>query len=348
MSTTHEIEPGRPLDLSREVVGFDRSDRRARLVEQRSGRPPQRIDGFTVGAPMLTEDAPHAGEVHPTVTNCCTWSRGITVRLELPEGDRSVVAAGEALVVPKGTGISSPCENPEDSSTSRPGRTAITGRSADRRAPLRAAREHWVVRGYGPNVTIERAEAHLRTYLGTAPGVGKTYAMLNEGRRAAGEGRDVVAGWLERHGRTETRASGRPRDHPAANGRSSGPFLRGARRRCRHRQRTRRRPRRRARAHERRRDPTPLGGCRRAAAGRARRHDDAERRQPALRSRLRRTHHRRGTVEYVPDEFVRSGEVVLIDLPPECCDAGSRGLVYSADVLHGAPPTTSAHRISPG
>ena len=63
-----------------------------------------------------------------------------------------------------------------------------------------------MVRGYGPNVTIERVEAHLRTYLGIAPGVGKTYAMLNEGRQAAREGRDVVAGWLERHGRTETRA----------------------------------------------------------------------------------------------------------------------------------------------
>ena len=54
-----------------------------------------------------------------------------------------------------------------------------------------------MVRGYGPNLTIERVEAHLRTYLGIAPGVGKTYAMLNEGRQAAREGRDVVAGWLE-------------------------------------------------------------------------------------------------------------------------------------------------------
>ena len=105
MSTTHEIEPGRPLDLSREVVGFDRSDQRARLVEQQSGRPPQRIDGFTVGAPMLTEDAPHAGEVHPDGDELLYMVSGrITVRLELPEGDRSVdVAEGEALVVPKGT-----------------------------------------------------------------------------------------------------------------------------------------------------------------------------------------------------------------------------------------------------
>jgi two-component system, OmpR family, sensor histidine kinase KdpD len=45
----------------------------------------------------------------------------------------------------------------------------------------------------------------LRTYLGTAPGVGKTYAMLVEGRRRARAGRHVVVGWIERHGRQETR-----------------------------------------------------------------------------------------------------------------------------------------------
>ena len=34
----------------------------------------------------------------------------------------------------------------------------------------------------------------LRTYLGTAPGVGKTFAMLAERRRRAGRGERVVAG----------------------------------------------------------------------------------------------------------------------------------------------------------
>ncbi|HLM65578.1 MAG TPA: cupin domain-containing protein [Acidimicrobiales bacterium] len=105
MSTTHEIEPGQRIDLSCNVVGLDRSDRRARLVEQHNGRPPQRIDGFTVGAPMLTGDAPHGGEVHPDGDELLYLVSGaITVRLELPGGDRTVdVAAGEALVVPKGT-----------------------------------------------------------------------------------------------------------------------------------------------------------------------------------------------------------------------------------------------------
>ena len=41
-------------------------------------------------------------------------------------------------------------------------------------------------------------------YLGMAPGVGKTYAMLLEARRLAAEGRDVVVGFVETHGRRGT------------------------------------------------------------------------------------------------------------------------------------------------
>ncbi|GAA1306939.1 sensor histidine kinase [Planotetraspora silvatica] len=46
----------------------------------------------------------------------------------------------------------------------------------------------------------------LRVYLGAAPGVGKTYAMLCEGRRARERGRDVVVGFVETHGRARTAA----------------------------------------------------------------------------------------------------------------------------------------------
>ncbi len=42
----------------------------------------------------------------------------------------------------------------------------------------------------------------LRTYLGTAPGVGQTFAMLAEGRRRAQAGETVVVGWLEPDSRT--------------------------------------------------------------------------------------------------------------------------------------------------
>ena len=44
----------------------------------------------------------------------------------------------------------------------------------------------------------------LRVYLGAAPGVGKTYAMLDEGARRAARGTDVVVGIVETHGRPST------------------------------------------------------------------------------------------------------------------------------------------------
>jgi two-component system sensor histidine kinase KdpD len=44
----------------------------------------------------------------------------------------------------------------------------------------------------------------LRIYLGAAPGVGKTFAMLNEGRRRRDRGTDVVVGFVETHGRART------------------------------------------------------------------------------------------------------------------------------------------------
>ncbi|WP_078315095.1 sensor histidine kinase KdpD [Mycobacterium sp. D16Q16] len=44
----------------------------------------------------------------------------------------------------------------------------------------------------------------LRIYLGAAPGVGKTYAMLNEAHRRASRGTDVVAAVVETHGRSKT------------------------------------------------------------------------------------------------------------------------------------------------
>ena len=46
----------------------------------------------------------------------------------------------------------------------------------------------------------------LKIHLGAAPGVGKTYAMLSNARRLAGEGIDVVVGLVETHGRAETAA----------------------------------------------------------------------------------------------------------------------------------------------
>ncbi|GAB6936966.1 ATP-binding protein [Isoptericola variabilis] len=44
----------------------------------------------------------------------------------------------------------------------------------------------------------------LRVLLGAAPGVGKTYAMLEEGKRLRDDGRDVVVALVETHGRAAT------------------------------------------------------------------------------------------------------------------------------------------------
>lgn len=44
----------------------------------------------------------------------------------------------------------------------------------------------------------------LRIYLGAAPGVGTTYAMLGEAHRRLGRGTDVVVGLVETHGRAKT------------------------------------------------------------------------------------------------------------------------------------------------
>jgi two-component system sensor histidine kinase KdpD len=50
------------------------------------------------------------------------------------------------------------------------------------------------------------ARGKLTVFLGAAPGVGKTYAMLNRARRLHTTGIDIVVGLAETHGRSETAA----------------------------------------------------------------------------------------------------------------------------------------------
>lgn len=57
-----------------------------------------------------------------------------------------------------------------------------------------------------PANRASRPIGELRVFLGAAPGVGKTYAMLREGHRLRHEGHDVVIGFVEAHGRGETEA----------------------------------------------------------------------------------------------------------------------------------------------
>src|SRR5215510_1841527 len=48
--------------------------------------------------------------------------------------------------------------------------------------------------------------ARLRIYIGAAPGVGKTYSMVEDAHALRRDGVDVVVGFVETHGRSETEA----------------------------------------------------------------------------------------------------------------------------------------------
>ena len=50
----------------------------------------------------------------------------------------------------------------------------------------------------------KEGRGHLKIFLGAAPGVGKTFAMLTSTQAEKSGGRDVVAGLIETHGRRET------------------------------------------------------------------------------------------------------------------------------------------------
>ncbi len=68
-----------------------------------------------------------------------------------------------------------------------------------------------------PDAMLERArseeaarkQGRLKVFIGFAPGVGKTFAMLEAARAQVADGRDVVIGWIETHGRPETEAMAR-------------------------------------------------------------------------------------------------------------------------------------------
>ncbi len=61
-----------------------------------------------------------------------------------------------------------------------------------------------------PDALLEEAgrdgRGKLKIFLGAAPGVGKTFEMLTQGRRRRLEGLDVVVAVVETHGRVETDA----------------------------------------------------------------------------------------------------------------------------------------------
>jgi len=52
----------------------------------------------------------------------------------------------------------------------------------------------------------QEQRARLRIYIGAAPGVGKTYSMIEDAQAFKRDGVDVVIGFVETHGRAETQA----------------------------------------------------------------------------------------------------------------------------------------------
>src|SRR3954463_7205167 len=52
----------------------------------------------------------------------------------------------------------------------------------------------------------ERRSGRLKIFVGAAPGVGKTYEMLQQARARKQDGYDIVVGVVETHGRRETQA----------------------------------------------------------------------------------------------------------------------------------------------
>src|SRR5438093_9338423 len=59
----------------------------------------------------------------------------------------------------------------------------------------------------------EGSRGRLKVFFGASPGVGKTYAMLEAARARRAEGKDVVIGWIETHGRAETAALAEGLEH---------------------------------------------------------------------------------------------------------------------------------------
>lgn len=94
--------PDGPIDLANAIIGLYRSGE-AREIEGRPG-PPPRIAGLTIGAPRMTREPPHGGEMHPDGDELLFLISGrLTVVLEDREPPRRVtLEPGQALVVPRG------------------------------------------------------------------------------------------------------------------------------------------------------------------------------------------------------------------------------------------------------
>jgi mannose-6-phosphate isomerase-like protein (cupin superfamily) len=90
-----------PFDLSEMTVWLDRAGA-ASVVRQT--RPPQRLDGLTIGVAVMARPAPHAGERHPDGDELLYVVAGrANVLLECADGVQQIeLGVGAACVVPRG------------------------------------------------------------------------------------------------------------------------------------------------------------------------------------------------------------------------------------------------------
>ena len=195
----------------------------------------------------------------------------------------------------------------------------------------------------------------LRIYLGAAPGVGKTFAMLNEGWRGRDRGTDVVVGYVETHGRPSTAEQiGELEVVPRRKHRRTAASTfeemdvdailarqpeRGAGRR--------------ARAHERARVAQREAVAGRRGAARRRHRRDLHRQHPAPRvgERRRRADHRASSsARRCPTRScARADQIELVDMTPEALRRRmAHGNIYTArEGRRRARPTTSGSATSP-
>lgn len=89
------------FDLTSLTVALDR-DGTATPLGNRPGPPPN-VDGLTIGAPLMTREPPHGGEMHPDGDELLYVISGkVTVVLEDEDPPRRVeLLPGKAVIVPR-------------------------------------------------------------------------------------------------------------------------------------------------------------------------------------------------------------------------------------------------------
>jgi mannose-6-phosphate isomerase-like protein (cupin superfamily) len=96
------------VDLDKNVIGLLRDG--SSTVVETAGGPPVRLDGFVVGAPLMTANPPHRGEMHPDGDELLYLVSGRVEVIIEDGGTETTVGVervetltpGHALIVPKG------------------------------------------------------------------------------------------------------------------------------------------------------------------------------------------------------------------------------------------------------